>query len=773
MNYKKLFVLCALSTFAAVGCSDDKDKKENKPTSDMCSNYVTSCDGNVWKYCSDKTEKTTTCTAQERCDDAKGCVPASQEDICKNYVSTCNENVWKTCAGGTEKVIACKADQTCDANLGCVNDDKCDATKFQPKCDTRNNAWIKGCNGDDYVRVNCSNSQTCDDAKGCITATCDNDAPLSCNGTIATECVDGILRNTNCADTMQVCAPGKGCVVSASISCDPNTALASCDDDNVLHYCDPNDSITRTLSCPAGTYCDSDKIGCRKGTVEGDECTIDDTKCEGTMLWMCIDDGHGKGVWLGDKCSVRGKSCMKDDNGVAACKDVYSATCENNILTLCDGTSCIDENCTADGRLCDEEAQNCVEAPEFSCNESTITVKDNNGNFFAYDCASNNDAKRGCNTVSGCSNEFCTGSTYNLCDIDSNGYDCLTENCADTNTTCSDALKDCISCDPATFNPTCSGSTATICERGKIVTKDCSAEGLEEDSWSCVEGQGCVAANPCEVEDEFTCDDNDDKVYNLCIGGARYQDACGENSICDSSVAQCVFDITQLCGNGMLESGEKCDPGDPDNGISPARIYKSCNDLWPDSFKLGTYVGAPSCKSDCSKYDSKTCILADNIVTPVREWKFTDTESLSELAQSGLITTENITTVSADAGVMKTGFWGNSSSPAFDKRYIKLVPENDDVLQVGKYDVFGLRFNAASNEKGPQKLQVRFYNGDEAIDTSDVIDLTTTPTQHTVYVKVPSQYAGPFSVRISAYNSTTTRGGSMTISDLALVGGNE
>jgi len=773
MNYKKLFVLCALSAFAAVGCSDDKkdDKKEDKTTTDVCANYENSCDGQVWKTCANGKENTVTCQATETCDPQKGCQPAQSGDICKDYVSTCNDNVWKTCADNAEKVVVCKPDQTCDANKGCVdneNKDKCDASTFQPKCDTRNNVWLKGCNGDDYIRVNCSNTQTCDNEKGCITTSCTNSTPISCDGSIATECVDGVLKNTNCAYSMQICVPEQGCVVPEESKCDPATSVAKCSDNNVLVYCDANESVQRTMSCPDGTFCDSDKHGCRKATQEGESCKINETKCEGNMLWMCLDDGKGNGVWLGDECSSRGKSCIQDASG-AACKDTYSAVCDNNTLTICDGNSCIDENCTLNGKICDEEAQDCVDAAGFTCNDSTITVEAKTGDFYAYDCASNGDGKVGCNTAYGCSDEFCTDTTYNVCGVSSTGIECLTENCAESGSTCSDAYKDCISCDSATFKATCSGDTATYCDRGKIVTQDCTDNSLEDGAWSCVEGEGCVAANPCEVEDEISCILDDPKHYNVCIGGALYVESCDKTSTCSSEVSQSVFDSTQLCGNGVLETGEKCDPGDADN--APSAIYKSCSDLWPDSFKTGAYIGAPSCKSDCSGFDSSSCTPAEDFAHSTRYWKITDTTSLAELAKANLISIAGgFTTTTATDGKWTIGPWGNASNPAFDNRYISLVPNDTDTLDPSAYAVLGLRFTVSRNAKGPKKLKVRFYNGSDAIDTSDAIDITTTDTMRWAFVKVPSKYTDTLSIRISAYDSETANGGNMTLSDISLVG---
>ena len=771
MNYKKFFALSLLTALIAAGCSDDK-KDDNHNPNDACANYVSSCDGSTWKTCKDGAESTIVCKENESCDAQKGCIansPADDKVKCDTYKTSCRGNIWYFCVNDIEQTKTCGQNETCDAEKGCIAQEEavtCDPDNFAPSCDREANVWRLACERNSYVTVHCDEAQGCDDEKGCIAGKCDDSMVASCDGSIYTSCEDGTIKHTNCAQNFQVCTPAKGCVDYAESTCDASVSVATCEG-NVLHFCDASSGIERIMNCPQGTYCDPNRRGCRHATTEGSACTIGESKCEGNMMWLCLDDGTGKGVWLGDMCSDRGLSCVVDGSN-ASCKAVYSATCDNNVITLCDGTTCITENCTANGLICDEAAQDCVSPKSVICNGTSILVQSSDKNFYAYDCASNNNPEIGCNTVLGCADMFCDENKLTFCGYNGSDIDCLTENCADSGTSCSDTFMSCISCNPDAYTATCDGTSATYCDKGEIVTRDCAASNIE-DEWSCVEGKGCVAADPCDQEGAFVCIDGAPSKYKTCIDGAWYVTPCNINTVCDAGAQQCVFSAETLCGNGQIETGEKCDPGDDLH--APAKIHQTCDSLWPDTFKVGSYTGSPSCNSDCSAYDSSTCIQATATATEIYKWPITDTASLATLTKQGATSIKGgFTTTEAAAGAWKIGPWGNAGDAAFDDRYIRLNAASSDTGDLTVNRTLGLSFKVVRNDKGPKYLKIRFYNDNVAMDTSEAIAIGTETSEHLVNVKTPANYTGTLSIRISAYGSASSNGGFMTLSELAIKG---
>ncbi len=100
-------------------------------------------------------------------------------------------------------------------------------------------------------------------------------------------------------------------------------------------------------------------------------------------------------------------------------------------------------------------------------------------------------------------------------------------------------------------------------------------------------------------------------------------------------------DISELCGNGTIDSGERCDP----KGAAA-----NCSDIDSNT------EGSASCKIDCSGYDTSTC-------TEKTETPDTDTDTNPAVTPLGTFDTINYSTTSIYTTVPEYGYF--SATPYF------------------------------------------------------------------------------------------------------------
>ena len=660
--------------------------------------------------------------------------------------------------------------------FGCSDDakKKDSAPAVTAEC---NNGVLEGsevCDGDNFAdgaRV-CPTGHTIDDVNK---ITCNSDCTLNtsaCEAIDTSKCGnDALDGNEECDKAAfvaekRVCPNGYEvdeieklvCTESCTIdkgACTPKCSNGKIDDDEV---CDGDKFADGKRVCPEGyTVDDVSKITCKS------DCTLDTSACEKDENNTC-DNGEldGDEVCDGDKFADGKRVCpngytVDDVSKITCTADCTLNTsacvpesgdgvrCENNVLQYCMDGECDEENCSAFHAICDVDAVACIPV-DFTCDGTVIKLT---GTEFSYDCA-NNKALEGnlkddvlCNTYHGCADVACVGDDIKICDESTcEIYDTCEPGL------CSDREPECLVCQPDAFECAVDDETglavARMCIDGEGWLEDICAKG-----WACdVTKNGCYNADPCSDPGEGICTGSDDKTYKYCNPTTN----AWETTVC---ISDCDADSgCGTCGDTFKQDFEVCD-----ESVTDIQYKPTCEERFGRDHK---WTGTPACNDTCSGYVTGTCKIKED--KEITSWTI---DNLEKLKKEGKIDLKGgMKTTEAVDGGWRVGPWGNAKSPAFDTRYIAFISSETDS---SKYDSLAFTFDVMRNSKGPKALKVAFYDGDTKFFESKEITVTTSVVSQRVG-KLDPKTSGKISVRVSAYKSDEVSTGTMTISNMRLLG---
>ena len=678
-----------------------------------------------------------------------------------------------------KRILALSVLLTCYAT-GCADDSKEDDKNVvdacsnitTPSCDNAN-GWIKACSNGTIDRVQCDNAtQVCDPTQGCIAKTpnpdddhgqtgaddkdaCKNVTAPSCDGNKwVKSCTDGVIDSVECVEGKQTCDPVKGCV-----DIEEETTTYACKDDKTLVMCIGNECLEEDCSKKTNgkTICGASTDASGKATFDCIKPTYEYTaECKDNVLVVCAGKDDCADFDCSETlqlCDANAQECVDpatpntcengvfqihDANGVAVSIDckantggnttcnaekgcIYSetsmTTCENNSLFLAEGADKVEiQNCTITGQLCDAEKEACVDAGEGSvkCEGASTVVVYSDKASYKYDCSTRSDDKLGCNTVYGCSDIYCKGSEVYLC---STGAGCeLYGDCADDGQVCSEAVMDCAdSCDAST-PVSCSGDVEYKCIGGVMVPTDCAAKG----------------------------------------------------QICNADQGGC-YDYVELCGNGIIDPGEVCDPGGIGGAAATVITGKSCSDWNGTDYE---FIGEISCgasgtKNAC-KVVSDKCYKSTDRETKEEGWTFSG--DLGSYKNSGAIDLNGgfKTSIISSAGGWTTGTWLTGSSPDFNSKYIQYNPSAAHAADLDAFASASIRFNVYRNDAGPKRMKIAMYSGKTQVATSREITVETKSASVIVPIYKTAQYTDTFTFRIVGYMASSSNGGTLTIDNMEI-----
>ncbi len=553
-------------------------------------------------------------------------------------------------ACSTPPAVPCQAETDCAACQSCV-DGACqdDASKLNA-CGTCGDVFeICGDgldnNCDGVVDDGCA---LCGNGKLDPGEKCDGNCPTSCNDSVACtrDTLVGSAASCNAVCTHTAitgCIPGDGCCPAACNRFNDSDCQSRCGNGVVEtgEKCDGN--------CP--TSCD-DKVACTKDTLTGSaaNCTA---VCTHTAITACVaGDGCcpsacnslndsdcsprcGNGVVeAGEKCDGNCPASCNDN--VACTKDALigsaagcSAECTHTPITACvSGDGCCPSGCNANTDSdCSATCGNGIVEGGEKCDGNCPTACNDN-------VACTKDALVG--TAAACSAE-CTFTPITACVA---GDGCCPAGCnnntdSDCSATCGNGIVE--------GGEKCDGNCPTNCNDNVACTKDsligsasnCSSQCLHEAIVACANGDGCCPAgcnstndSDCApkcgnsvVETGETCDGNCPTSCNdniACTKDTKTGTAASCNVVCThTAITQCVggdgccpagcnantdSDCQPVCGNGVVETGETCDP--------TASCPTNCNDnnACTADLLLGS---AATCDVSCSHTAITACTSGD------------------------------------------------------------------------------------------------------------------------------------------------------------------
>ncbi len=380
---KYLFlVLCALSTTAVLGCSDDKDDADCDPKT-----YKPICTTQMMQQYCDADGKFVTSKCDNGCDNATGQCTVVGENNCAagKFTWTCSEDHKQSngCSMNkpyTENCVNGCSDATgrciCDASkcaYGCKDDGSC---KDAPACDTTK--CPDGCNADgSCVEDICA--YRCDKERfiGCLHAT------------------DQAERILTCSSHETCSVEAQGCVSKQAYECtDGDTKCASYDDDatlliedeELLMICE-NGHWVRTIRslCEITQSCDADS-----GLCVEDDYTCKPGCFNSVTLITCNEDGEEVKTTCGNRCDPNKNACADDTCDPATfkttCQTVTSQmVCDTNgklkgvdcpddkpmcVLGECRAASAQQTTCTT-GVTCSDDGRSII-----TCKDNEITTKE-------------------------------------------------------------------------------------------------------------------------------------------------------------------------------------------------------------------------------------------------------------------------------------------------------------------------------------------------------------------------------------------------------------
>jgi len=412
----------------------------------------------------------------------------------------------------------------------------------------------------------CAVDADCDDGVTCTRDRCSQGAcrhdlePLACD--------DGN------ACTRDACHPEKGCLNL------PDREGQACDDRD---GCTTGDVCTAGLCAGTPASCD-----------DGDPCTAD--ACD-PVAGACTHGAATDGTPCDD-----GDACTTPDACAAGVCAGGPDTCQCQVDAdcapledgdRCNGTLvCVEHACVVAAATvvtCDPAAGG--ECAKIVCEKATgacVPLAVHEGEACTPEEA--------CATAAACAEGACIPSAWRACD---DGDPCTADACdpasgqcvtppAAADTPCDDANL-CTAIDACDGQGACVGHEPAACDDGNVCTLDLCKPSTGQcvfaavsDGQDCDDGDVCTGADAC--------------LGGQCTAGAPVTGCCHDTAECGAPGpcrqvacgAAHTCDVTVLpdcCGNGLLESGEACEPG---VGAAPGACSDAC--VW-QAFDVDPGVG--------------------------------------------------------------------------------------------------------------------------------------------------------------------------------------
>lgn len=404
--------------------------------------------------------------------------------------------------------------------------------------------------------------------------------------------VDGVCGAVDC----EFCQPGQICYTDAdgnsSCSRPECTQDSECDGDKscIDGLCSDATCQARE-DCPEGQICN---VLAGKCVAPPDVCTTDFDCPVGNI---CKDDGTcSPGCSSDDQCDA-GKFCNTDINICEdGCRDstecTAEQTCDDSNQCVCDPSKC------AEGFICDEGTNGCVENTATSCDDVTC----GEGQTCDPTTLTCVEAPMGCTTEPDMPNSCPVGTVCNTATGDCDAQTCIDktpEDCAGTDAPylnqdfceCVECLSD-ENCDTAAgetcnFNGQCQAPCQTPCDPGTPGT--CMGSTPYCFGGCCVE---CIGAADCAAG-------------QICLDGM-----CGDPPDC--SVDPTVCPSGYECVGGTCQAaaaGTSCDPSNP-MSCPPGQFCQASDPNNPTSGTcqgLGGGNNCGGCNPDCTCDNGLTC----------------------------------------------------------------------------------------------------------------------------------------------------------------------
>jgi hypothetical protein len=590
------------------------------------------------------------CDGEEICDLQTGCVDGPDPD-CNDGVActvdTCDEDI-DQCLNGINHGL-CNNGQFCDGVEVCTLAGCQDGP--DPVCNDGVACTVDACNEGsdqcDHVASNalCSNGFFCDGAETCNAMSgCVAGVPVACGDGVActtdacneaTDSCDNTPNHAGCnnglfCDGSEICDAQNGCVDGPNPNCSDgvvctldtcNEGTDTCDHAPTDSVCDDeqfcNGPETCTLAgCQAGTppncgdavACTND--ACNEATDTCDH-VPDNTACtDGAFCTGVEICNPGTGCTPGsDPCPGAGTFCSEPLDQCVSC--LTNADCANGVF--CDGV----ETCNVGTGICQPGLPpNCADAVACtvdSCNEMTDSC-----DHVASDAVCSDG--QFCNGVETCdTGAGCQAGTPPNCD---DGVSCTGDVCNEIIDACVNSVNN-AACDDGQFcNGTetcdaddgCQAGTGVDCSDGVPCTVDSCEEASDDclhtgSDAACNDGQFCNGVEVCvDAGPQQGCFPG---ITVVCPDADGF--AC-TSDVCDEAQDACVMGTNQcVCGNGIMEPGEGCDP---------STSMEDCSNMADDDgdgridcrdTDCGDANGLPieTCGTDCLLDDACERILKD------------------------------------------------------------------------------------------------------------------------------------------------------------------
>lgn len=331
-----------------------------------------------------------------------------------------------------------------------------------------------------------------------------------------------------------------------------------CDPQGMMYKCSATGAIETAMNCGNARLCSTGNAGMCLTCIPGE------FRCTGANLEQCAMDGR---VFAFVKTCDNASLCKPaaGDCTDAACVS-GKLVCEGDKLRKCKpDQSALEDQQTCMPGMCDSELQQCdacVSGSKMCQGNSVLTCNAQRSGFDPMPCPSATPRCVGMGQCVECMSDNDCGDPGT----------CLMKYCNPVSQTCQPK--------PAPSSAACSGghcdgagkcvecSAASECQDKACQTKSCSGGRCQwtpvaagRTSPSCSGSQVCSASQQCvECVDASQCRSFEGTckkamcTNNACSSQRTTGESCGSGMVCDNG--NCV---TQ-CGNGVIDSGEECDP---------------------------------------------------------------------------------------------------------------------------------------------------------------------------------------------------------------------
>lgn len=388
------------------------------------------------------------CVCQDACADGNSQCSGTKVQTCGKDADSCR--IWvdgEDCATSSKVCAIVNGDavcqDTCQSDCTTLNATQCHANDIQT-CQQNGSCLNWAATG------SCTGRQVCDDDAGTASCVCQDECAANqsaCNGTVIQNCAQDsqgcgyYVAGTDCAATSQVCevqGDTAQCVTPCQSDC-PSLNATRCTG-NVVQTCQQNGACLNwadTTTCAVHQKCE--EVGGVASCVCDNVCDANATRCQGTLIQTCAEDGNSCRFWQdGTDCAASQQACV--ETGGAHCETACTSDCNTLNATRCEGNTV--QTCTQNGA--------CL---NWTTTDTCGTREVCNGAVTPAVCECQND----CTANSG----RCSGEVPETCTADSDG--CLYWSAG---TSCADAGQICIV--GSNGLPSCVTNCATILQDGSF-----------------------------------------------------------------------------------------------------------------------------------------------------------------------------------------------------------------------------------------------------------------------------------------------------------------